>query len=105
MKLQPHGPSAYSGVIDFATQFVGQEPVTQDNQFYSILVIITYGSNQDKQATIDKIVEASDYPISIIIVTVGDADISGNMILDGDKGLLCHSNNKNGDRYATRDMV
>lgn len=77
----------------------------QDNQFYSILVIITNGSNQDKQATIDKIVEASEYPISIIIVTVGDADISGIRILDGDKGALVHSNKDNGERQAKRDMV
>lgn len=67
--------------------------------------MITNGSNQDKQATIDKIVEASEYPISIIIVTVGDADISGIRILDGDKGLLVHSNNFNGEWKAARDMV
>jgi len=68
-------------------------------------VIITSGANTDKQATINKIVEASDYPISIIIVTVGDADISGIRVLDGDKGLLRHSNTANGERVATRDMV
>ena len=104
--LRPHGPSAYSGVIDLATQLVGQDEVNQENQFYSILVIITNGSNQDKQATIDKIVEASEYPISIIIVTVGDADISGIRILDGDKGALVHSSSQPGEmRLAKRDMV
>jgi len=58
-----------------------------------------------KTATIDKIVEASEYPISIIIVTVGDADISSIRLLDGDKGLLVHSNKENGERMAKRDMV
>lgn len=38
-------------------------------------------------------------------MTVGDADISGIRILDGDKGALCHSNKDNGERIAKRDMV
>jgi hypothetical protein len=54
-------------------------------------VIITNGENQDKSETIDKIVEASAYPISIIIVTVGGGDIEGIRVLDGDKGALIHS--------------
>lgn len=91
MKLQQHGPSQFSGVIDFATQFVGQEPVSQDNQFYSILVILTNGENQDKEETVDKIVEASEYPISIIIVAVGGGDISAIRFLDGEQGPLVHS--------------
>lgn len=49
--------------------------------------------------------EASEYPISIIIVTVGDADVSAMRELDGDKGRLKHSNTDNGERFAARDMV
>ena len=92
-KIEQHGPSAFSSVIDFVTQFVGQTPVTQNEQFYSILVIITNGSIQDYQATVNSVVEATKYPISIVIVTVGSENISKIRKLDGDDNDLVNSNN------------
>lgn len=101
-KIQQHGPAAYSQIIDFATQFVGQEPVTQEKQFYTILVMITNGLIQDYRATVDSIVNASNYPISIVLVTVGDQDISKIRTLDGEQVPLTHS--ETGEK-AGRDMV
>ncbi len=45
---------------------------------------------------------ASNYPISVVIVTVGSEDISKIRYLDGDDGDLVHSDT--GD-IASRDMV
>jgi len=50
--------------------------VTQFNQKYNILLIITDGVINDLQDTIDQIVNASRMPLSIIIVGVGRADFS-----------------------------
>jgi vacuolar-type H+-ATPase subunit F/Vma7 len=47
------------------------EPVTQLNQKYFILLIITDGIINDMQSTIDQIVRSSGLPISVIIVGVG----------------------------------
>ena len=45
----------------------------------------------DQKETIDQIVIASDLPLSIIIVGVGDADFSSMEALDADKVPLMHS--------------
>ena len=42
-------------------------------QKYSILMIITDGEIADVTETINEIVEASDNPLSIIVIGVGDA--------------------------------
>ena len=50
--------------------------------------------------TIDLIVKATDLPLSIIIVGIGDADFSNMVRLDGDNGLF----NSKGQK-AARDIV
>jgi len=51
---------------------------------YNILVFITNGSINDMEETIKEIRDASRYPMSIIIVGVGNADFSAMKKLDGD---------------------
>jgi hypothetical protein len=51
---------------------------------YHILLILTDGQINDMPATRDLIVECSDYPLSIIIVGIGNADFSNMVQLDGD---------------------
>lgn len=48
--------------------------MTQENQKFSILLIITDGIINDMQQAIDQIVRGSENPIGIIIVGVGEAD-------------------------------
>jgi len=58
--------------------------VTQNNQKYQILLIITDGIINDMKQTIDEIVRGSALPLSIIIVGVGEADFSSMDVLDAD---------------------
>ena len=51
--------------------------------------------------TLCSVVEASNQPLSIIIVGVGNANFGGMERLDGDKGLLYSPDGKK----ATRDVV
>ena len=64
--------------------------------------MITNGKINDYQSTVNSVVNASKYPISLIIVTVGSEDISQIRYLDGDEGDLVHS--ETGEK-ADRDMV
>jgi len=51
---------------------------------YTILTIITDGEISDMKETIAAIRKATEYPISIIIVGVGDNDFTSMEQLDGD---------------------
>ncbi|OMP07907.1 Copine [Corchorus olitorius] len=69
---------------------------------YVVLLIITDGVLTDIQETIDALVRASDLPLSILIVGVGNADFKQMEILDADDGRRL--TNSTG-RMATRDIV
>mmetsp|Transcript_17257 Transcript_17257/g.12253 ORF Transcript_17257/g.12253 Transcript_17257/m.12253 type:complete len:124 (-) Transcript_17257:585-956(-) len=78
------------------------EEVSQYNQKYSILLIITDGIINDMKQTIDQIVRGSSKPMSIIIVGVGDADFSNMDVLDGDDEALYSTTYR---RYCDADIV
>ena len=63
-------------------------------------MILTDGEICDKQNTIDAIVKASTFPMSIIIIGVGNSGFGAMEVLDGDKGLL-----KGTKSTAIRDLV
>ncbi len=92
-----YGPTNFSPVINHVLKFA---QTFQDGRQYFVLLIITDGIITDMEQTIDSIIRASAFPMSIIIVGVGDADFSGMEALDSDDRLL----RRNG-RVASRDMV
>ena len=69
-KIKLHGPTNFAPLIKKSIEIVKSGPRLE----YHILVIITDGQvTPDKEKeTIDSIVEASKYPLSIIIIGVGD---------------------------------
>lgn len=78
------------------------EKVSQSNQQYYILLLITDGIINDMQKTIDQIVRGSSLPLSIIIVGVGSEDFSSMEVLDADdEPLFSRTYNK----YMERDIV
>ncbi len=68
---------------------------------YHTLLILTDGMIHDMKETTDLIVECAKYPLSIIIVGIGNADFSNMELLDGDEVRL---RNQKGEP-AVRDIV
>ncbi|XP_065836868.1 copine-5-like [Oscarella lobularis] len=95
------GPTLFSPILDAALRYVRSDSVTQEHQTYNILLIVTDGVIHDMEKTIDKIVDASDEALSIIIVGVGDADFSQMETLDADDVPLKSSDGKT----MLRDIV
>ena len=57
-------------------------------QMYHVMMIITDGEIHDMRETIDVIVELSKFPVSIIIIGVGQDEFENMQRLDGDKQRL-----------------
>ncbi|XP_066950988.1 copine-8-like isoform X1 [Macrobrachium rosenbergii] len=92
-----YGPTNFAPVINHVAQFARNH---QDGNNYFILLIITDGIICDIPDTKKALVEASNLPMSVIIVGVGDEDFSAMEQLDGDEHRLSF-----GGKYAERDIV
>ncbi|KOM52906.1 hypothetical protein LR48_Vigan09g156500 [Vigna angularis] len=96
------GPTLFGPVINTAAQIAGQSLTSHNNTMYYVLLIITDGVVTDFQETINALVKASDLPLSILIVGVGNADFTSMEALDADNGRRLESST---GRAATRDIV
>ena len=83
------GPTLFTEIIRSATEVARVS--FMESHTYTILLIITDGIINDINSTIDAIVDATDAPLSIIIVGVGTADFSAMDILDADDKPLISS--------------
>ena len=95
--VQLYGPTNFAPVIQHTMKFA---QAFQDGKQYFTLLIITDGIITDMEQTKWAIINASIYPMSIIIVGVGNEDFSSMEELDSDDGLLRH-----GGKVASRDIV
>ncbi|PON73991.1 Protein BONZAI [Parasponia andersonii] len=95
------GPTLFGQVVDRAAQIASQSLSHHGNKYF-VLLIITDGVLTDLQETKEALVKASDLPLSVLIVGVGNADFSQMEILDADKGIRLESST---GRVATRDIV
>ncbi|KAI3519120.1 hypothetical protein L1887_08145 [Cichorium endivia] len=94
-------PTQFGPVITAAVNIAKQSMAT-NKQGYFVLLIITDGVVTDLQEIKDAIVEASDLPLSILKVGVGEADFSEMKILDANNGKRLESSL---GRIASRDIV
>mmetsp|Transcript_27422 Transcript_27422/g.54902 ORF Transcript_27422/g.54902 Transcript_27422/m.54902 type:complete len:538 (-) Transcript_27422:249-1862(-) len=99
-KLFFSGPTLFAPLINAATGIAAGANCRQEQQKYTVLLIITDGMINDMEATKAAVVAASGQPMSIIIVGVGSADFSGMKVLDDDKGSL-----RAGGKAVERDIV
>ncbi|CAH8384012.1 unnamed protein product [Eruca vesicaria subsp. sativa] len=95
------GPTLFSHVVDKAAHTASQS-LSQNSPKYFVLLIITDGVLTDMAGTIDALVRASDLPLSVLIVGVGNTDFTQMEFLDADKGRRLESST---GRVATRDIV
>ncbi|XP_040579035.2 LOW QUALITY PROTEIN: copine-8 [Lepeophtheirus salmonis] len=96
--VQLYGPTNFSPVINHVARFAAVHQ--SDSSNYFVLLIITDGNITDMPNTKRAIVEASNLPMSIIIVGVGNEDFSAMEELDGDKQQL-----SSGNVTCKRDIV
>eukprot|EP00029_Vermamoeba_vermiformis_P008752 TRINITY_DN417_c0_g2_i1.p1 TRINITY_DN417_c0_g2~~TRINITY_DN417_c0_g2_i1.p1 ORF type:complete len:536 (+),score=115.33 TRINITY_DN417_c0_g2_i1:31-1638(+) len=92
-------PTKFAPFLKQARKIAENSKKSGANTYYVVL-ILTDGQIDDEAASIQEIVDASNDPISIIIVGVGKADFSSMEVLDGDNGKLVSHGKK-----AQRDIV
>lgn len=99
-----HGPTNFADVVKRINGYCkhSELEISQNNQKYQILLMITDGEITDLDDTIDQIVLGSDLPLSIIIVGVGNANYDKMDILDGDDKPLYSKKYK---KEWSRDIV
>ena len=90
------GPTEFAPIIQAVISKIGDDIFN-----YYILLILTDGVIDDLQETIDCIVAASLYPLSIIIVGIGNENFDKMKILDGDEVPLVSSTGQK----RLRDLV
>ncbi|KAF2074544.1 hypothetical protein CYY_004171 [Polysphondylium violaceum] len=98
-KVSFSGPTYFAPLIDKAAK-IAAKGQSQEQQKYTILMIITDGEITDMDNTIEAIVKASVLPLSIVIVGVGLDSFSSMVTLDGDDGPLVSKGVR-----AERDIV
>jgi Copine len=82
------GPTYFSPVLSAVLEYM---KAAIQLPMYHILLILTDGVIHDMKQTKDLIVECSKYPLSIIIVGIGNADFANMEQLDGDDVVLRNS--------------
>ncbi|XP_029006220.1 copine-1 [Betta splendens] len=87
-KLHLSGPTNFSPIINHVASIASAAAQTNNASQYFVLLILTDGEITDFDQTRDAIVQASQLPLSIIIVGVGPADFKAMELLDGDNGVL-----------------
>lgn len=102
LKVRFWGPTNFSPIINHVARFAADAQAKQSTpQNYFVLLIITDGVITDLPETIRAIVRASELPMSVIIIGVGQADFGQMQFLDGDGGVLT---DQMGNK-AARDIV
>ena len=94
-----YGPTFFKPVLQKIIQDISSRAKVLN--VYHVILMLTDGCIHDMRETIDLIVEASELPLSIIIIGIGNADFKNMEILDADDFELTDSNKQK----AKRDIV
>ena len=81
-KILFSGPTYFAPIIN---KIISNMEEQNDPREYQVLMILTDGIIQDMTDTIDALVEASYYPLSVIIIGIGNTNFAKMEQLDGDE--------------------
>lgn len=95
------GPTIFGPVINEASE-IARHAANERSHKYFVLLIITDGVITDLQESINALVKASAFPLSVLIIGIGGADFTEMELLDADRVRL-QAADKN--RLAARDIV
>jgi hypothetical protein len=84
------GPTQFAPMLEKVIEFAKARFELNPNN-YTAFLLLTDGVINDSQATIDQIVKACHFPISIIIVGIGNEDFKNMDVLDADDVPLVSS--------------
>ena len=88
-KITFSGPTNFAPIIK---RIINDIKKQNDPKEYQVLMILTDGIIRDIENTIDALVEGSFYPLSVIIIGIGNTDFSKMEQLDGDNIPLISRN-------------
>ena len=97
--VQLHGPTQLAPVIEMASRWAAETDVSQTQQKYFILLILTDGAVSDHAETVRALVDASELPLSVLIVGIGDGNFGRLRYMNGDNELEDDTG-----RLASREM-
>ena len=98
-KTSLNAPTNFAPVIKQIASAAG-DSMRQNPKLYHVLMIVTDGEVTDFTDTVNAVVQASELPMSIIIIGVGKAGFGQMDKLDGDRQALTGKGGKKG-----RDIV
>ncbi len=99
-KIYFSGPTHFAPIIN---KIIEEIKRIDDIYDYHVLMILTDGEIDDLEETIDALVEGSFYPLSVIIIGIGNnVDFQKMQKLDGDEiPLISKSGKKKAKRFST----
>jgi len=92
------GPTLFGPILSLAIE---RARAGKEQSIYTVLLILTDGAMHDYYDVVDLLVSASELPLSVIMIGVGNADFKKLEALDADKNALKDSRGK----VAKRDIV
>ena len=93
-----YGPTNFGSILRNTVDYIRTK---MNERMYHVLLILTDGDIHDMPIAKDIIVEGSEYPLSIIIIGLGESSFNKMIELDGDDVIL---RNTRGDP-TKRDIV
>ena len=90
-------PTCYREVLEYAAN----DAIRAGSEVeYTVILLVTDGGVTDIEDTKRILVRLSELPVSVVLVGVGEGDMSIMEQLDSDKARL-----SSGDKQASRDIV
>ncbi len=85
---QEYGLCFLSEMIEKAIEHCEKDQISQQNQNYYVLCLFVHNNIHDLDATINALIKANDYPLSIVVIGIGSSDFATFNYLDSEPDSL-----------------